>query len=679
MGGFSSRAKGVGCILVASLVGGIGFYLSSDAGDKPSSTLDGAGLTMVTERANALQVNQPGSTSQDTLAFQKTVNQDVSRFKVDQNIPELQPEYAAMFREVAQAVAQKRQKSHSEFELKADSVLRAVTSARQASSMTEYLAKNGFIQFDALGRLAVTITLDSIRQVDLQDLADNGFTLIRKHIPSQRVEGVVSPSLIPKLASLSNIRKLTVTQAARVSGQGNAQSEGDVLLSASQARSVYGVSGAGVKICVISDGVLGADAAAQAGELPMSTDATADINLCDVNAQDNFRGSEGTAMLEVIHDLAPDAELAFCSGIGSEIGMMNAIRHFSEASVGCNVILDDLSFLMAPYFQEGDVAQAAKNAVNQGIVYISAAGNAGGFEDTVHYEGEFNPTVTKIIPGALGHIFGVDPRSRRPLPLWSGEIEAGGIAAIALQWGEPFGQSGTDIDLYILNYRADILDLNEANGLIGINGTDHQNGSENPLEFAVIQNLSDQPKKFYVLLQDINGAGGNLPLEMFVTGAKAKMSEQIITPKGGIIGHAGVKEVITVGAINANNPGLSTIAPYVSQGPARFLFSPSGALLPTNHNRRVIKKPDLVAVDGVAVSGAGGFPQTFYGTSAAAPHVAAITALMLESNPNLSPRAVRRILKQTADARGGVNRRNIFGSGLVNAEAAVELAVAAGG
>src|SRR6185295_19282858 len=47
------------------------------------------------------------------------------------------------------------------------------------------------------------------------------------------------------------------------------------------------------------------------------------------------------------------------------------------------------------------------------------------------------------------------------------------------------------------------------------------------------------------------------------------------------------------------------------------------------------QKPDVSAIDGVSITGAGRFPSTFFGTSAAAPHAAGIAALAIQSAPCL--------------------------------------------
>lgn len=66
---------------------------------------------------------------------------------------------------------------------------------------------------------------------------------------------------------------------------------------------------------------------------------------------------------------------------------------------------------------------------------------------------------------------------------------------------------------------------------------------------------------------------------------------------------------------------------------------------------------------------------SFAGTSMATPHVAGVVALMKAANHSLTPAQVLSILKETATALGP-NSNNEFGSGLVNAERAVQAALA---
>src|SRR5262249_50522193 len=87
-------------------------------------------------------------------------------------------------------------------------------------------------------------------------------------------------------------------------------------------------------------------------------------------------------------------------------------------------------------------------------------------------------------------------------------------------------------------------------------------------------------------------------------------------------------------------------------------------------------KPELTGIDGVSVTGAAGFSNPFFGTSAAAPHIAALAALVRQANPGLSPAAVKQALQSTAVDLGAPGFDTIFGSGRADGLAAVSAAVA---
>ena len=87
------------------------------------------------------------------------------------------------------------------------------------------------------------------------------------------------------------------------------------------------------------------------------------------------------------------------------------------------------------------------------------------------------------------------------------------------------------------------------------------------------------------------------------------------------------------------------------------------------HRRPVRQKPDITAADGVSITGAGGFPNPFFGTSAAAPHAAAIAGLIKSANPS-TPEQIRAALIGSAiDIEApGVDRDS--GAGIIDAFAA---------
>jgi subtilisin family serine protease len=105
-------------------------------------------------------------------------------------------------------------------------------------------------------------------------------------------------------------------------------------------------------------------------------------------------------------------------------------------------------------------------------------------------------------------------------------------------------------------------------------------------------------------------------------------------------------DVITVGAVSliSSSPSVAVIESYSSQGPV-------GDQL----------KPDLVAPDGLNTASY----TRFYGTSAAAPYVAGVCALVKQRYPDFTPVEVKQYLESNALDLGTAGKDNVYGSGLV--------------
>ena len=78
-------------------------------------------------------------------------------------------------------------------------------------------------------------------------------------------------------------------------------------------------------------------------------------------------------MLQVIHDIAPKATLAFATAQGTAMNMANNIKNL--ATLGCKVICDDILYLTEPMFSDGIVGQAIDKVTGLGATYFSSAGN----------------------------------------------------------------------------------------------------------------------------------------------------------------------------------------------------------------------------------------------------------------------------------------------------------------
>ena len=110
----------------------------------------------------------------------------------------------------------------------------------------------------------------------------------------------VDVEALKTLASLNGVRTITEVIPPFVN-TGSVTTAGDTIHKTANVRSTYGNRGAGMKIGIISDGVDNLASAVASGDLP------ADVTVLS----NTYGGDEGTAMLEIVHDMAPDAKLYF--------------------------------------------------------------------------------------------------------------------------------------------------------------------------------------------------------------------------------------------------------------------------------------------------------------------------------------------------------------------------------
>ena len=422
-------------------------------------------------------------------------------------------------------------------------------------------------------------------------------------------------------------------------------SQGDVAHRADLARSTFGVTGAGIRIGVLSDGVDTLASRQATGDLPATV---------TVLAGQAGSGDEGTAMLEIVHDLAPGAALYFATAHGGQEQFAANILALEAA--GCDIIVDDVLYPAEPVFQDGIIAQAVNTVTATGALYFSSAGNAGNKNDNTSgvWEGDF-VAATATINGFPGHTFsGADS--------FANTITVDSPSNFTLQWSDASGASGNDYDLLLVN---------AAHTTILAASTSVQDGNDNPFEF---------------IGSSVNHAGNVLIILKFSGAARylhlsANRGRLTFNTSGQIWGHKAAVDAFSVAAVNvatasggtfvggASNP----VETYSSDGPRRVFYTENGtAITPGNFlstGGAVRQKPDIAAADCVETATPGFNP--FCGTSAAAPHAAAIAALMLEANPSLATAEVRTAFKNSAlDIEAtGVDRDS--GVGIIDAFRAV--------
>ena len=170
------------------------------------------------------------------------------------------------------------------------------------------------VRFDRSGNVEVYIHLESTDEASLQQVRDAVERVEIEGAEYSLVQAWVDPDDLGDLAGLEAVKRITPPDYGYTK-KGSTLTEGDAIHRANLVRAFSGLSGEGVKVGVISNGVDAWTSARSRGDLP---------SRIEINPNQDSEGHEGTALLEIIHDLAPDAELAF-SGSESSLGMAQAI------------------------------------------------------------------------------------------------------------------------------------------------------------------------------------------------------------------------------------------------------------------------------------------------------------------------------------------------------------------
>ncbi|MCZ6544859.1 MAG: S8 family serine peptidase, partial [Chloroflexi bacterium] len=490
----------------------------------------------------------------------------------------------------------------------------------------------------------------------LASLERLGIAVERQRAALGRAQYRVPPAALGELAVLPGVR-FVLSPTYAVSLTGSLTTSGDDLLGAAAVRANRGFDGSGVRIGVISDGIRGLAAAQASGDAPELVEAQSFV------AEGIEAGAEGTALIEIIHDLAPGASISFANA-ATDLDMIEAVDFLAARS---DIVVDDLGFFFADD-QMSAVSlntQAALNNPDWPIrVYITSAGNWA----LRHYEGDFavGPDGLDVgldFAGAV-HLFSAEPGTvdvagDGAQPYNEVYLEAGDSALAVLFWDDPPDASTNDYDLYLLD---------SAGNVVAESSDGQGNGFDVPRERLLWEN-DGADGMFRVVVHNFEDLAEARRLELYVfESSKLPGSDLALnfnTAASSILAQSDAGGgVLSVGAVFPT--ALTTVRAYSSRGP-------------TNNGAA---KPDLVAVDGVQVTGSGGFDTTFFGTSAAAPHLAAIAALLLDARPSLTDvdggnaeqerLLIRKLLSNSAVDADVPGVDFASGAGVVDAVAAVE-------
>jgi subtilisin family serine protease len=552
-------------------------------------------------------------------------------------------------------------------------------------------------------RVLVYVRFDHGALAALPALRAAGGEVVDSSGQRQTATVAVRPEDLKAVADVVGVAAVTEAHApvaAAVCPSGEVVSEGVQQLNAGEepgeARDEFpGVDGSGVTVGILSDSFDAATEAVPGG--PVATHALEDeksgdlpgpkspcTNKDSVEVLHEFESpfeeafDEGRGMAQIVHDMAPGADISFATAFEGEESFASNIEEL--AAEGANVLADDVFYFEEPFFQDGPVAVAVDKAVESGATYFSAAGN----DSMADFEGhqiaswetpEFRdagscPAEVKALSGLnANHCLDFDPGSGVD-KTFGIKVEGGEFLTVDLQWDEPWNGVETDLDAFLLDAKGNLVEGASLDNLKGQRPDEilqwfNSSSSTRTVQLVINRFAGASPRLKFGLLQ--NGGG------VAATEYPRSSGEDVAGPT--IFGHSGSAAAISVGAISFDSK--SAPEPYSSQGPVRHDFGPVEGIEPAEAlgSPEILSKPDVTATDcGLTTffaSFAAGEGWRFCGTSAAAPHAAGVAALMLDEEPGSEPEEVRAALQSSALGVGAFGACAV-GSGLIDATGAIE-------
>lgn len=499
--------------------------------------------------------------------------------------------------------------------------------------------------------------------------------------------------------------------------------DADPVLRSDLARLDFGVDGTGVTVGIISNSYFLTDANSTPdqnvadGLLPgpgnpcgyttpveVALEAPSDLPSPD---------DEGRGMAELVHGVAPGARIVFASA--DTDGGMGAALSALEGR-GVDIIVDDITEPTEAWFQEALVNQTIDGLKAQGVTYFSAAGNetvlaqnppsgvpstpVNGWQTSAYRAVECQEPLRSFVRSQTAaatfdcmdfdHGDGIDTVSTITADLDS-LVPAGSTTTALdgyLQWGEPFQGAQTQFRLVIA-----VTDTQGQTTYI----PSESYGAEYPVNKI---SLALDPSQYadavsldvsIIRYTDTPLAGTMPPVgylftangPQWIDAAEYWESNEHDTVGRTVIGHNGGPSVITIAATDGTDD--DRIDYYSSLGPVTYYLTPE--TLSGQATRlealETHRKPKMMSVDNVRNSVLGTATDTpgvfrFRGTSAASPNAAAVAALALQLNPDLTPADIERLMAETATRLPSpyamIPEADSVGAGLVDAYAFLEKA-----
>ncbi|MFL5374860.1 MAG: S8 family serine peptidase, partial [Myxococcales bacterium] len=484
--------------------------------------------------------------------------------------------------------------------------------------LVDIRVEDGVSQSQALAQLAPA-------GFRLQATTDLDGKLLEGYLP---LDAARAAARMPGVATVLAVQK-PVTYVGKVTTQAVEVQKADL----AQAN---GFDGAGIRVGVLSDSFN------FFGRIGRHPDAIDDIRTGDLPAdivvlQDSGSSDEGRGMCQLVHDVAPGAKIAFATGNGGQANFANNILRLRN-EFHADVIVDDLIYFAEPMFSDGIVAQAVDKVVASGAAYFSSAGNNG----LEAYEADFDAVspaqAQALVASGQENLdlaglarFGIDPVAFHNFKNPDGSVSIsqqltsffGDIGDF--QWDEPFdlGKVRTDYNILVFDAQGHFIDPND------INSDAFETLDDNIATDEAIELFAVNPGNFQIVIAKMNEGPASHLKYVIVNGLGESQRENAPA----IWGHAAAKGGQAVAAMYY--PITDFPEDFSASGPTTIFFDAAGNRL---HHPEVRATPQITGIDGGNTtffppggdSDGDGFPN-FFGTSAAAPDVAAVAALTLQA------------------------------------------------
>lgn len=560
------------------------------------------------------------------------------------------------------------------------------------------------------GRLVVNVTLASADDASIGTLEGAGATVIavspelRKATIEVALTDLAGLAAVPGVLAVEEVlTPMTTSNAAPAqeampgevppattnvvcaTNPTGIKSEGDTQLAVATARANSAVDGTGVKVGVLSDTYNRTTAPTSAAtdivnaELPGTTNPcgnTTPVQVLDAGPTSGVI-DEGRAMLQIVHDLAPKAPLAFSSAFNGDLDFANEIRALQSA--GSKVIVDDVSYFNEPFYQDGPIAAAVNDVTAAGVTYFSSAGNStpqspspatGGSYETMAFRAMGCPaSVSAVFNYNNCHDYQAGASTDNTNQM---TIPNGRQIITTLGWSQPMFGVATDLDLFLIN-------ANTGNVITASTATNDNTGTGSPVEVLGWTNTTGGSVNVALVVARYAPSGTGTPRFKTIvhrnpaTSVEYTASTVTGTDVAGptVFGHNAMLKAGSIAAIPYNN--ANTVEPFSSRGPATYCWQPVSGSSPSPSMPCQVKTLDVAATDGTRNSFFGSFDgqyYRFYGTSAAAPHAAAIAALQVQKQPCRTPAQFLQAQRASGVAFGGFGVSD-YGSGRVTATTAI--------